>query len=101
RTLMMTADSLDPASKKYDLVMDEIDKRFRWSDQEKIDFKFKENLQAKKIDPDDLKKQTSVSNIVSQGVYAGLLSTAIPMFGSLVGLLATMALQTLMPSQQK
>jgi hypothetical protein len=99
RTLMMTAESLDPLGKKYDLVMDEIERRFKWSDQEKIDFQFKENLQAKKIDPDTLKKQTSVSHIVSQGVYAGFLSTAIPMFGSLVGLLATVALQTLMPSK--
>jgi hypothetical protein len=99
QTLLITANSLKPDNKKYDQVMGEIKRRFELSDQEKIDLQTKENLLAQKIDPEALSKQTSVSTIVSEGVYVGLLSTAIPMFGSLIGLLATMALQTLMPSK--
>jgi len=75
------------------------------SDDDKVEAAMAIALQNHRLSPKEvmvfnqLKEQSSVSSIFGQVISAGALNTFAQMTGSLIGLVATMALQTLMPAK--
>jgi hypothetical protein len=69
---------------------DDIEKRQKL---ENLFFKGIHNLEAQE-------KQTSLSNILSQTAYIAMLNTVVPLFATLFGFGAKIALQTFMPENQ-
>jgi hypothetical protein len=68
--------------------------------QTKINLAAENTLAERKIDPADLEKATSFSNILNKGFYNGITNTAFSALGALMGLGIAMTLQALMPSQR-
>jgi hypothetical protein len=70
---------------------------------EKEKIKLSQDLffKKRKMDFKDLEEQTSLSHIIGQTIYTGMLYTTVYMFGKLMTIIAPMGLQTLMPKQYK
>ena len=69
------------------------------SPEEKLDT-MKYILKKQKIDYDQMEKSTSLSSILSQTAYIGMINTIVPLFATIFGLGVKIALQTLMPSEK-
>lgn len=66
---------------------------------EKLEFVNKQLLEDEYVQ--NLEKKTSLSHIMGETIYTGMLYTTIYMFGKLMTIIAPMGLDTLMPKQYK
>lgn len=87
--------------KKQAEILQDLNYKIKLPSQQKIATLTKDILKEQKIDVEKNEKATAFSSILKQGVYVGMLNTIIPMMGSLIGLGATMLLQSLMPTQDQ